>query len=191
MTASGTGAIVGGTKAKGGDRIDAVAMTILWILSSVSDLQEYRIPNDLILAGWLAALVCRLYMQGISGMGAGICCIVAGILILLPVYGIHGMGAGDIKLLSVIGGMYGMKIWMQTGIVFAILAALFSFVYMLINRLFVNRIRYFFHFVILDRKSRYYDAARDGRSMVIPLAPMMSLAYYIVLLYQLSGKVGV
>ena len=27
--------------------IDVVAMTILWILSSVSDLREYQIPNDL------------------------------------------------------------------------------------------------------------------------------------------------
>lgn len=144
MTASGAGVIVGDTKAKGGDVIDVVAMTILWILSSVSDLREYQIPNDLILAGWLAALVCRLYIHGIYGMGAGICCIVAGILVLLPVYGVHGMGAGDIKLLSVVGAMYGMKLWIQTGIVFALLAALFSFVYMLINRLFVNRMRYFF-----------------------------------------------
>ena len=155
MTASGAGVIVGDTKAKGGDVIDVVAMTILWILSSVSDLREYQIPNDLILAGWLAALVCRLYIQGIYGMGAGICCIVAGILVLLPVYGVHGMGAGDIKLLSVVGAMYGMKLWIQTGIVFALLAALFSFVYMLINRLFVNRMRYFFHFVILDHSASF------------------------------------
>ena len=89
--------------------IDVVAMTILWILSSVSDLREYQIPNDLILAGWLAALVCRLYIQGIYGMGAGICCIVAGILVLLPVYGVHGMGAGDIKLLCALGGIMGPR----------------------------------------------------------------------------------
>lgn len=184
LTASGTGAIVGGTKAKGGDRIDAVAMTILWILSSVSDLQEYRIPNDLILAGWLAALVCRLYMQGISGMGAGICCIITGILILLPVYGIHGMGAGDVKLLSVIGGMYGMKFWAQTGIVFAFLAAIFSFVHMWKKHIFVNRICYFFRFVILERKGKYYDASRDGREMVISLSPVLAVAYYIVLLWD-------
>lgn len=164
MTASGAGVIVGDTKAKGGDVIDVVAMTILWILSSVSDLREYQIPNDLILAGWLAALVCRLYIQGI-----------------------YGMGAGDIKLLSVVGAMYGMKLWIQTGIVFALLAALFSFVYMLINRLFVNRMRYFFHFVILDHKKSYYDATRDGRSMVIPLAPVMALAYYMVFFCRLSG----
>ena len=142
MTASGAGVIVGDTKAKGGDVIDVVAMTILWILSSVSDLREYQIPNDLILAGWLAALV---------------------------------------------GAMYGMKLWIQTGIVFALLAALFSFVYMLINRLFVNRMRYFFHFVILDHKKSYYDATRDGRSMVIPLAPVMALAYYMVFFCRLSG----
>ena len=98
-----------------------------------------------------------------------------------------GMGAGDIKLLSVVGAMYGMKLWIQTGIVFALLAALFSFVYMLINRLFVNRMRYFFHFVILDHKKSYYDATRDGRSMVIPLAPVMALAYYMVFFCRLSG----
>ena len=58
------GAIVGVTTAKGGGVIDYAAMTILLTLSSISDLQDYQIPNDLVLAGWLSALVCRLYGQG-------------------------------------------------------------------------------------------------------------------------------
>ena len=160
------GAIVGVTTAKGGGVIDYAAMTILLTLSSISDLQDYQIPNDLVLAGWLSALVCRLYGQGIAGMGAG-----------------------DIKLLSVIGGMYGVEVWMQTGIVFAVLAAAFSLIHMLRKHLFANRICYLFHYVISGQKEIYYDAVRDGRKMTIPLAPIVSMAYYIVILrLSLSGQ---
>lgn len=183
------GAIVGVTTAKGGGVIDYAAMTILLTLSSISDLQDYQIPNDLVLAGWLSALVCRLYGQGLAGMGAGIFCIMMGIIVLMPLYCIRGMGAGDIKLLSVIGGMYGVEVWMQTGIVFAVLAAAFSLIHMLRKHLFANRICYLFHYVISGQKEIYYDAVRDGREMTIPLAPVVAMAYYIVILrLSLSGQ---
>lgn len=169
--------------------IDYAAMTILLTLSSISDLQDYQIPNDLILAGWLSALVCRLYGQGIAGMGAGILCIMIGIIVLMPLYCIRGMGAGDIKLLSVIGGMHGVGVWMQTGIVFAVLAAAFSLIHMLRKHLFVDRICYLFHYLFSSQKETYYDAVRDGREMTIPLAPVVAMAYYIVILYlSLSGQ---
>ena len=45
-------------------------MTILLVLSSVSDLKQYRIPNDLIVAGWLVALLLRWYEQGLVGVSA-------------------------------------------------------------------------------------------------------------------------
>ena len=163
--------------------IKCAAMTILLLLSSVSDLQEYRISNDLILAGWLSVMVCRFYTQGIFGMGAGVLCIVMGIIALLPLYCIRGMGAGDIKLLSVISGMYGMKLWGQTLLVFAPLAALFAFVHMVKKHLLIERICYFFHFMIYDRKGTYYDASRDGRAAVVPLVPVLAAAYYIALLW--------
>lgn len=162
------------------NKIDCVAMTILLAGSSVSDLYYYRIPNNLIVAGWLAGLVFRICNAGISGLGDGIFCIAAGIILLFPLYIVRGMGAGDIKLLSVVSGMYGLGFWMRTGVVFAVLAAMISIFRMIRKGLLVKRIRYFFHFIFGERAGAYYDAERDGRDMVIPLAPILAIAYYIV-----------
>lgn len=153
-------------------------MTILLVLSSVSDLKQYRIPNDLIVAGWLVALLLRWYEQGLVGVGAGVCCVLLGTAALLPMFCIRGMGAGDIKLLSVIAGMYGMKFWVHTGIVFAVLAAVASLLHMLGKRQFLERMKYFVCCAVLHRRKTYYDVKRDGYEMVIPLAPLAAMADY-------------
>lgn len=162
------------------NKIDCVAMTILLAGSSVSDLYYYRIPNNLIMAGWLTGLVLRLCNAGISGLGDGIFCITASIILLFPLYIVRGLGAGDIKLLSVVSGIYGLGFWVRTGVVFAVLAAVISIFRMIRKRLLVNRIRYCFHYIFRKRTGAYYDAERDGRDMVIPLAPVLAIAYYIV-----------
>lgn len=157
-------------------------MTILLAGSSVSDLSYYRIPNCLIVAGWLAGLVFRLWHAGLPGLGAGIFCIAAGMALLFPLYCIRGLGAGDIKLLSVISGIYGLGFWVRTGVVFAVLAAIISMLHMLRKGLLVKRFQYCFHYIFRERTGAYYDMGRDGREMVIPLAPVLAVAYYIVYL---------
>ena len=181
------GCYSGRHQAKGGGRIHCVAMTILLVLSSVSDLKQYRIPNDLIVAGWLVALLLRWYEQGLVGVGAGVCCVLLGTAALLPMFCIRGMGAGDIKLLSVIAGMYGMKFWVHTRIVFAVLAAVASLLHMLGKRQFLERMKYFVCCAVLHRRKTYYDVKRDGYEMVIPLAPLAAMAYYIVCLERTGG----
>ena len=54
-------------------------ITVLFA-ASVSDLHDYHVSNKLIVAGWLLDLVVRFYYQGISGMGAGIICILLSIV---------------------------------------------------------------------------------------------------------------
>ena len=89
LTGRIAGSYSGRHQAKGGGRIHCVAMTILLVLSSVSDLKQYRIPNDLIVAGWLVALLLRWYEQGLVGVGAGVCCVLLGTAALLPMFCIH------------------------------------------------------------------------------------------------------
>ena len=124
------------------------------------------------------ALLLRWYEQGLVGVGAGVCCVLLGTAALLPMFCIRGMGAGDIKLLSVIAGMYGMKFWVHTGIVFAVLAAVASLLHMLGKRQFLERMKYFVCCAVLHRRKTYYDVKRDGYEMVIPLAPLAAMADY-------------
>jgi prepilin peptidase CpaA len=162
-------------------------MTILLTASSFSDLRFYRIPNYLIVSGWLMGLAFRLSAGGVSGLWDGLFCIAAGIVLLFPVYLLNGMGAGDVKLLSVICGIYGLAFWARTTVVFAVLSAAGSLVHMIRKKCFVHRFRYFFRYVFGGGEGAYYDSERDGREMVIPLAPILAAAYFIVYLCRQGG----
>lgn len=164
--------------------IDCVAMTILLAAGSVSDLYHYRIPNYLIVSGWLTGLAFRLYRAGAVGLANGIYCIVVSIILLFPLYYIRAVGAGDIKLLSVVSGVYGLEFWVRTGVVFAVLAAMISLLHMLRRKSLINRFQYCIHYIFTKRTDVYYDPERDGREMVIPLAPVLAAAYYIVYLWR-------
>lgn len=119
-------------------------------------------------------------------MGEGVFCIVAGILVLMPLFFLRGIGAGDVKLLSVISGFYGLAFWGRTGVVFLFLTSMVSVIQMIRKNLFLERFRYFINYVLYDRKSAYYKMERDGTDMVIPMAPLLAVAYYLV--YFCGGR---
>ena len=81
-----------------------------------------------------------------------------------------------------------MKFWVHTGIVFAVLAAVASLLHMLGKRQFLERMKYFVCCAVLHRRKTYYDVKRDGYEMVIPLAPLAAMAYYIVCLERKGGN---
>ncbi len=186
MTGKQTGVIVAAQQTKEVSKIDLAAMTILLAVSSVSDMYHYRIPNAVVVSGWLAGLAFRWNSAGMAGMGAGIFCIVMSIVFLLPLYGVGGIGAGDVKLLSVVSGVYGLGFWMKTGVVFAVLAAVISIIHMISRKILIKRLRYFFHYIFWNRTDTYYDPERDGREMVVPLAPVLAVAYFIVYGYGIA-----
>lgn len=158
-------------------------MTIILIASSVSDLRDYKISNHLIIAGWLSGLVFRLWDGGAAGVGAGLGCIAASILVCMLLYLIHAVGAGDIKLFSVICCYHGLAFGVRVGMVSVFLAGILSLIHMIQNKLFFNRYRYFFHYILHGHADVYYDPGRDGRKMVIPMAPVLAAAYYLVLIW--------
>lgn len=155
-------------------------MTLLLTACSVSDLRDYRIPNYLICSGWLSGLAFRLYQGGLPALGDGVVCIMVSILVLMPLFCIRAVGAGDVKLLSVISGFYGLIFWGKTGILFLFLAGTVSLIQMLRKKLFLYRFQYFIHFIMYQRKEIYYQPERDGRDMVIPMTPLLAVAYYLV-----------
>jgi prepilin peptidase CpaA len=85
-----------------------LAVLLLVVSAAVQDLAARRIPNRLLLAGWLVAL--PLHALGASPGaallaslgGAG-----AGFLLFLPLYLLRGMAAGDVKLMATVGAFVG------------------------------------------------------------------------------------
>lgn len=103
----------------------------------ISDLRVRRIPNSLIVAGWVMAVCWHAFSPhgawafdpqspgavGVSGAFAGL-----GVLLLafLPFYALGVMGAGDVKLMSVVGAFLGATpgAWTQlAGVSLFVLAA--------------------------------------------------------------------
>jgi prepilin peptidase CpaA len=85
-----------------------LALLLLVVSAAIQDLAARRIPNRLLLAGWLVAL--PLHALGASAgtallaslAGAG-----TGFLLFLPLYLLRGMAAGDVKLMATVGAFVG------------------------------------------------------------------------------------
>jgi prepilin peptidase CpaA len=79
-------------------------LLVLVIAAAVTDLAWRRIPNMLLLAGWVAALPLLLLSvqpgAALLGALAGALC---GVLVFLPLYLLRGMAAGDVKLMATVG----------------------------------------------------------------------------------------
>jgi prepilin peptidase CpaA len=81
------------------------------------DVRARRIPNSLIAAGTLAAILLHLLMPageglfrspaGSPGLVSSLLGFAFGLLLLLPFYAMQALGAGDVKLMALVGAFVG------------------------------------------------------------------------------------
>jgi len=95
-----------------------LVLLVLVIAAAAVDLARRRIPNMLLLAGWVAALPLLLLSDrpGAALLGAvtGALC---GLLVFLPLYLLRGMAAGDVKLMATVGLFVGPYDAVQVAVV--------------------------------------------------------------------------
>lgn len=103
--------------------LSASEMVLLWLVTqaAATDLALRKIPNVLVAAGLLLALVLRCLAEpewsvALDCAGGA----VAGLLVFLPLYLLRGMAAGDVKLMAMVGAFLGPA----AALVAAMLAAL-------------------------------------------------------------------
>ena len=103
------------------------------------------------------------------------------------------MGAGDVKLMALLGGVFGVREGFEVIFFGLSAAAVWSFFYMVRKGIFLKRIGYFLNYLkwmkqYLEYFSKdelpipYYDAARDGREAAFCLAPFILLGYIVCLM---------
>lgn len=160
-------------------------MLNVFICTAVSDLQNYKIRNSVILAGWAAGICINILQSGVYGVANTIFCIMVTIIAGFPLFMTGGIGAGDIKLMSVIGGMYGLAFLAKVAMLFLIMAGAVSFVKLIRKRALISRTKAFIYYIlhIHNMESRYYCMERDGSGFAICLAPVMAAAYFITLFF--------
>jgi prepilin peptidase CpaA len=92
---------------------NAFVFALLWLVlqAAVTDLAVRKVPNVLVLAGLLLALVlhCRLGPDG-AWLSAWLAGMLVGFFLFLPLYILRGMAAGDVKLIAMVGAFAGPSV---------------------------------------------------------------------------------
>jgi prepilin peptidase CpaA len=102
-------------------------------LAVVFDMRTRRIPNTLVVAG-LSSLCLLAAFSGSKGFLWSIAGLTAGLAIFFPIYAAGWLGAGDVKLISLVGGFFGLQQLLPV-IVFITLAGGFvSITYLILSR---------------------------------------------------------
>jgi len=94
-----------------------IILLVLVTQAAVTDLAWRRVPNVLVLAGVLLALLLHWRLGGAAdllqqGLGGAL----AGLLLFLPFYVAGGMGGGDVKLAAMAGAFLGPAAALQLAI---------------------------------------------------------------------------
>lgn len=95
-----------------------VALLALVTAAAVVDLARRRIPNLLLLAGWMIALPLHLLSPhpAVALLGA-LTGVVFGFLLFLPLYLLRGMAAGDVKMMATVGLFVGPYDTLQVAVI--------------------------------------------------------------------------
>lgn len=166
--------------------MDNIIMVNVLIFATLSDLKDYKIKNPIIVFGWISAVCLRGMQAGICGFAKGIICIIVPVIVCWPLFITGGIGAGDIKLLSVISGIYGIKFLGRVSILLLIFAGAISLLYLIKKKMLVQRVKRFIFYLtgIMHGGGveKYYQLKRDGTEFAIPLAPVTAAAYFLAMI---------
>ena len=71
------------------------------------DLQSFRIPNTLVVAGAGVGFLTQVWESGLDGLWMGLAGLGLGLAFFLPGYFFRAVGAGDVKLMGAVGALLG------------------------------------------------------------------------------------
>jgi prepilin peptidase CpaA len=109
-------------------------LVIILTFAAYFDLKERRIPNQVILVG-LAGAATLAASGGLPTLGAAALGLIVTLVLLSPIYFLGLLGAGDIKLIALIGGFFGLQQIFPVVLFIALAGGLLSLTYLSLSRL--------------------------------------------------------
>lgn len=108
-----------------------------WVaVVTIDDCRDRRIPNALVIAGLIAAIILAIYKQNPFGttlmgalIGGGV-----GLISLFPFFILRLMGAADVKVFAVLGAWCGLSVLPWLWVVASIAAGIHALGIMLLTR---------------------------------------------------------
>lgn len=144
-------------------------LAVLLLLAALWDLRKGKVPNLLILVGFILGLG-RLFLgQGVNHIFAYLPGILLPPLLLFPLFYIDTLGAGDIKLFSLIGCFLPSKETFSCILISFFLGAVFSLILLLYQGRLISRMEYAINFLLdclkNQKVSSYYLPDEEGEKM--------------------------
>ena len=149
------------------------------------DIREHRIPN-----WWcVLACVCGLgitWLRAPAGEGIWLSALYIVRLLTItavwfPLFCLRMIGAGDVKLMALTAGFLGFRPGANVILYGFFIGAVLAFLKMLVYRNLHQRLVFFFAYIrrlfLTKEPLPYYQASRDGKSAVIPLAACLLAGY--------------
>ncbi len=158
----------------------SVTLALLFCLGAVaSDLKGQVVDNLWILLGWSAGAVCGIVRGGAVGAGAFLVGAALPIAALWILFLFRVLGAGDIKTLSVAGGLLGARAGLAIVFWAFVLGAALSLAILKIEGSLVRRFGYFFRFVrrsVITRQRTVYRRGATARTELHFTVPILMSA---------------
>lgn len=172
------------TNLKSCDSIDAtrkeerdfteILTAVLLMAAAVGDVQNCRVSNHIIAAGLLLGIFTNLRQNGYMGIFSFFLGMMVPILLFWLLFRFRMLGAGDIKLFSVVGGLYGASFVLRVIVAAFFLGAVMSVFQLLRYKNLKFRLQYLAEYVSVYVKTgeagSYYQKERDGAEPVVHFA---------------------
>lgn len=170
-------------------------MLVILTVGAWYDIREQRIPN------WWCALACAcgLYLtwqrsnieENLMPLLLYTVRLLTVVAVWFPLFRLRMIGAGDVKLMALVAAYLGFKTGIDVILYGFFIGAILAFLKMLICRNLQQRLTYFFAYIrqlfLSKEPVPYYQASRDGRSVVIPMAACLLGGYVWYLLAIFLG----
>jgi prepilin peptidase CpaA len=111
-----------------------VLALLLAAIGCASDLRARRIPNSIVLAGFVAGLTVNALIGGVTGVGSSLAGGAIGLALFLPFFVLGGMGGGDVKLMAALGSLVGPRDVVRLALAAAVVGGCFALVVAARNR---------------------------------------------------------
>ena len=114
----------------------------------ITDMKEGRISNRLICLGIVTGFFVQIWESGYRGLILSVLQIFFPVIILFLLFLMHALGAGDIKLFSVIGSIWNLKVLCYCMLFSFVTGAIISLVKLLYQKNLFARLIYFFKYIV-------------------------------------------
>lgn len=147
---------------------------MLLVAAAAGDVQNCQVSNHIILTGLLLGVFTNIRQDGYVGMVSFFFGALIPVLLLWLLFRFRMLGAGDIKLFSVIGGLYGASFVLKVIAAALFVGAGMSVFQLLRYKNLKFRLQYLAEYVSRYLKTGervpYYQKERDGTTPVVHFA---------------------